>query len=318
MKKVSLIIPVFNTVNLLRRCLESAVNQSYPEMEIICVDDGSTDGSEIILDEYAKRDSRLIVIHQKNKGESAARNAGLKIASGNYIGFMDCDDWIELSMYERMVYEMQSRNVDLAAYGYFISTDFKSVPVKNKKIVSENVFDRTSLYQYVYERDAYKGFTSWIWCKLFKRELLEQNGELLLFDETFRMGADILFFHKAASRVNTAYYIPDPYYHYYQRPTSTSHSSDLEIVVDMINVYQRMIDFMETEGIEQESAIWLKRFKVYWATILGERAYDQGNKFHLQLAQNTMKQYRQEYINTNKQYPDRLKRYDEILAYRLV
>lgn len=81
MKKVSLIIPVFNTVNLLRRCLESAVNQSYPEMEIICVDDGSTDGSEIILDEYAKRDSRLIVIHQKQRRERG-KKCGIKDSVG--------------------------------------------------------------------------------------------------------------------------------------------------------------------------------------------------------------------------------------------
>ena len=82
-RKVSLIIPVYNTVKYLRRCLESAVSQTYENMEIICVDDGSTDGSEKIVDEFAARDGRVIAVHQENRGESNARNTGLRIASGD-------------------------------------------------------------------------------------------------------------------------------------------------------------------------------------------------------------------------------------------
>ena len=88
-KKVSVIIPVYNTLNYLNRCLESVVSQTYQNMEIICIDDGSTDGSEKIVDEFAAKDKRIIAIHQKNRGESNARNTGLRTATGDYIGFMD-------------------------------------------------------------------------------------------------------------------------------------------------------------------------------------------------------------------------------------
>ena len=118
-RKVSLIIPVYNTVKYLRRCLESAVSQTYENMEIICVDDGSTDGSEKIVDEFAARDGRIIAVHQENRGESNARNTGLRIASGDYIGFMDCDDWIEPDMYECLVRELEEAGADMAIAGFY-------------------------------------------------------------------------------------------------------------------------------------------------------------------------------------------------------
>ena len=118
-KKVSLIVPVYNTKKYLRRCLESAVSQTYRNMEIICVDDGSTDGSGEIVDEFAARDSRVIAIHQKNSGESNARNNGLKISSGDYIGFMDCDDWIEPDMYECLAGALEQADADMAIAGFY-------------------------------------------------------------------------------------------------------------------------------------------------------------------------------------------------------
>ena len=90
---VSIIIPIYNTASYLRKCLDSAKNQTYTNLEIICVDDGSTDGSEKIVDEYLD-DDRFVIIHKENSGESSARNTGLLKCTGNYIGFMDCDDWI--------------------------------------------------------------------------------------------------------------------------------------------------------------------------------------------------------------------------------
>ena len=100
---VSVIIPVFNTEKELPRCLKSIVNQSYKELEIICIDDGATDRSGVIIDEFAQRDSRIKVIHKDNGGESSARNIGLKIAKGRYIAFCDCDDYLDTDMYEILV-----------------------------------------------------------------------------------------------------------------------------------------------------------------------------------------------------------------------
>jgi len=96
--EISIIIPVFNVEKYIGICLESVINQTFRNLEIILVNDGSTDGSGKICDEYAARDSRIRVIHQENKGVSAARNEGLRLSSGKYVGFVDGDDWIDDDM----------------------------------------------------------------------------------------------------------------------------------------------------------------------------------------------------------------------------
>ena len=97
--KISVIVPVYNTEKFLNNCIESILNQTHKNLEVIIIDDGSTDNSPAICDEYAKKDSRVKVIHKENGGVSSARNAGLDIASGEYIGFIDGDDVIEPDMY---------------------------------------------------------------------------------------------------------------------------------------------------------------------------------------------------------------------------
>ena len=118
MELISVIIPVYKTANYLPRCLDSVLSQTYTNLEIILVDDGSPDNSGNICDEYAKRDNRIVVIHQMNQGVSAARNAGLKIAKGDYIGFIDSDDYIHTNMYQKLYELIKETNADLAQCRY--------------------------------------------------------------------------------------------------------------------------------------------------------------------------------------------------------
>ncbi len=113
MKTISVIIPVYNTEKELPKCLKSICDQTYKDLEIICIDDGSTDGSSQVLDEFSMKDNRIKVVHQKNGGESNARNTGLKMASGEYIAFCDCDDWIDTDMYEILARELNCENIDM-------------------------------------------------------------------------------------------------------------------------------------------------------------------------------------------------------------
>ncbi len=117
---VSIIVPVYNVRRYLREALDSVINQTYKNLEIIVIDDGSTDGSGRICDLYAKRDSRIKVIHQENKGLSAARNAGLDIMTGEYVGFLDSDDAFEPEMVETMVRRMVENDAEVAACGYTV------------------------------------------------------------------------------------------------------------------------------------------------------------------------------------------------------
>ncbi len=102
-KKVSVIIPVYNVEEFLRECLDSVINQTYKNLEIILIDDGSTDGSGVICDEYEKKDKRIKVAHQENKGVSKARNAGYRLAGGDYVIFLDSDDIFDLALIEKML-----------------------------------------------------------------------------------------------------------------------------------------------------------------------------------------------------------------------
>lgn len=116
---ISVIVPVYNVENYLRDCIESVCAQTYQDLEIILVDDGSTDRSGEICDEFAQRDERIVVVHQKNGGVTQARNTGLRISHGEYIGFVDGDDWIEPNMYASMYREMIDGNADVVMCGHF-------------------------------------------------------------------------------------------------------------------------------------------------------------------------------------------------------
>ena len=168
MKRVSVIIPVYNTAEYLNRCLDSVRHQTYTNLEIICVDDGSTDGSEDIVDEYGRIDSRFIVIHQKNGGESSARNTGLLKSTGDYIGFMDCDDWIEPDMTETLVEATKSSQIDLVGC-YFIKDFLSGKQTRHSENYSQSCAENlvlcinydisTVLWKMLIRRSLFSNFT---------------------------------------------------------------------------------------------------------------------------------------------------------------
>ena len=133
-KKISVIVPIYNVEKYLNRCLDSIINQTYKNLEIILVDDGSPDNCGKICDEYAKKDNRIKVIHKENGGLSSARNAGLDIATGDYIGFVDSDDWIELDMYEYLLNICVKYNSDISRCG-FVYNDEDCYKDENIRIV---------------------------------------------------------------------------------------------------------------------------------------------------------------------------------------
>ena len=114
---ISVIIPVYNVEKYLKKCIDSVINQTYTNLEIILVSDTSPDNCEKICDDYAEKDSRIKVIHKEKNGLSAARNAGIDIASGKYIGFVDSDDYIALDMYELLYKNILKENADISACG---------------------------------------------------------------------------------------------------------------------------------------------------------------------------------------------------------
>ncbi len=312
---ISIIVPIFNTETYLKKCIESIINQTYKNLEIICIDDGSTDASGSIVDDYVKKDYRIRAIHKKNGGESNARNAGLKIMRGDYVGFVDCDDWIEPDMYEKLINVILEKNVDMVASTWFCDRKDSSEKIENRLSVFNEVFDRETLLTYLYRRDDYRGF-AYMWNKLYKRELFyDMYGRLMLFDEDLTLGGDVLYLAKLALNSMRAIYLDNGFYHYNQRDGSGCHTQDLNRLKDWLEAYRRVITYIRLMNIETNVMPWIKRFMAYHSSNIAEIAYNQKNREVLVHCQNIMKQYKKEYIATNQQYPDRIERYRRILKY---
>lgn len=313
MKKISIIIPVYNSEKYLRKCLESVRGQTFSNIEIICVDDGSTDKSKQIIDEFAQVDNRFVVIHQSNKGESNARNVGLKTATGDYIGFLDCDDWIEPDMYEMLLEALEKNQVDIAAAGWVKEYDDKSIVMENKLALKSNVLNQKELMTCVYRRDDYQGF-AYMWNKLYKRALLyDKTGEMILFDEKLKLGGDVLFLAQMLMQAQSAVFIDKAVYHYYQRGDSGCHTKEIERLMDWLKAYEYVIELFQREKIEEDVLIWVKRFLAYHSSNVAEAAYKQKKIDKLRICQEIMRNYETEYLKTNSQYQDRIERYKDIL-----
>ena len=188
--KLSLIVPVYNTRDYLGECLESLIGQTWRDIEIVCVNDGSTDDSARLLQEYARRDERISILTQENRGLSAARNAGLKAVHGEYVLFVDSDDRLNSMACERLVYEILGKEPDLIVFG--ANTIPPEVLSEDKWLGSVlspgDVMVRSGALS---EAMLQPGALPFVWRNCIRRSLLEREG--LLFDESVRYGEDTLF-----------------------------------------------------------------------------------------------------------------------------
>ena len=310
---ISVIVPVYNLEKYLVRCIESIIGQTYKNLEIILIDDGSTDTSGQIIDEFKKKDNRIKVIHKENGGESNARNTGLRMATGEYIAFCDCDDWMDLDMYETLAWELNQENIDMAASGWYKETDSSSQEIRNALPVNSQVFGREELLKYLYMRDSYRGF-AYMWDKLYKREILkDKDGNWILFREDLRLGGDVLYLAEVALNVKRAKYVDRAFYHYYQRDESGCHTKDVTKLREWLKAYELILQRFEEEQIDYKTKDYVKRFLAYHSSNATEIAAVQGQKEAQKEFQRFMEMYKQEYISLNTQYPERIKRYCDLL-----
>jgi len=207
--KISVIIPVYNPGLYLRRCLDSVLGQTYENIEVILVDDGSTDGSDRICDEYAQKDERIVCIHQRNAGVSAARNRGLELCTGEYVHMPDSDDYIERDSYELLLNQMQRLNVDCVAFEYFVN-------YTDKEIVHQNKPNQYGIYSGIESQEKLFAGFQFACTKFIKKTMLEG----LSFREDIRRGEDTLFAASALMRCAKVLFIATPLYHYVQTSDS--------------------------------------------------------------------------------------------------
>lgn len=209
---ISVIIPIYNSAQYLPACLESVLNQTYRDLEVICINDGSTDGSLQILQQLARQDSRLRVIDQKNSGASAARNTGLDLARGEFVAFVDSDDTLEADMYETLLSLQEAHQADIAHCGYKrirMDGSVKEVSGTGLLLVQNWTEAIPCLLTGTY-------FACGLWNKLYRRSLFDQ----VRFDTNLKINEDMLVnvqvFHKAGTTV----FLDAPLYCYYERSQS--------------------------------------------------------------------------------------------------
>lgn len=218
---LSIIIPVYNAERVLERCLDSIIAQTYDNFECLLINDGSTDNSLFICEQFAEKDSRIKVYTQENKGVSSARNFGLKIAKGNWITFVDSDDYLSPIMYENLIKKSNKNSVDvlICAYKYV----FGNI---EKELVRSGVEKYINSHKSI---NFLKG-KSWIgggpWNKIFRKELLVN----LFFDESISFGEDTLFIIAALLRARSIFVTSAAYYYYVQNENSLSHTYNYSIV----------------------------------------------------------------------------------------
>lgn len=233
---ISIIVPIYNVELFLPKCIESLLIQTYQDLEVILVDDGSLDGCAQICDSYQKKDPRIVVIHQPNRGVSAARNAGLAIARGDYIGFVDPDDWVAPEMYGEMLSAIQSTQTDLAICGY----DYYS---------EDGVLDETRCYrvrapEQLSQKELLNRFADMpptvrhgVVNKLFCREIISSNQ----FLTGLHSSEDGLFLLEYTLRIHQAVLIHQPYYKNVVRRGSATHGGlTIDSLADSFMVHDRM------------------------------------------------------------------------------
>lgn len=311
--KISVIIPIYNTYKELPGCLKSICCQTYKDLEIICIDDGSYDGSEKILDEFASKDNRIVAVHQRNNGESNARNKGLKLATGDYVAFVDCDDWIDVKMYEDMIWAMKSEDLDIVAVSWYKEFADQSLEIINELPVLQDAFNQEQLLNYIYKRDYYRGF-AYMWNKLYKREILiGDNGKLILFDESLRLGGDVLYLAQLALNAKKAKYISKAYYHYRQREDSGCHTTDLKKMKDWLSAYKMVVKLFEERGVSEEICDYTSRFMAYHACNAAKLAIKQNDENWKLYFKKIMLENEKIYIKLNNEYPERIDDYKSVL-----
>ena len=231
--KISIIVPVYNVEKYLSKCIDSIINQTYKNIEIILVDDGSTDNSSKICDKYAKKDNRIKVIHKKNGGLSDARNVGIENANGIYVSFIDSDDYVELTMIERLYNSCLKYNSEISCCGKFVEYD--------NKVVLKNIGKDfcVSSKEALVRMLTFDNIDTSAWDKLYLKELFDEiHYPLHVYYED--MGTT----YKLIDSANKVSFIKTPEYHYLIRKGSILNSKFNEKYFSSIKFAEEINDFI--------------------------------------------------------------------------
>lgn len=253
---ISVIIPVYNTEKYISRCVESVINQTYQNFEVILVDDGSTDESARICDEWVEMDTRITSIHQKNQGVSAARNNGLDVSKGEFISFIDSDDWLETEMFQRMIDAIIQFDAEIAACDFY---EYKDSENGKAECLKKNVWGKyqqnTLLEGKVLICELCKTMT--LWNKILKRSLIAEKR----FDPALSYGEDAFFFMEQIVSAKKAVVVPYYGYYYFVNRSGNVVSAPLcKKDKDCLETGKKIYDIAKGTGVPEAGVL-----RIYYA-----------------------------------------------------
>lgn len=273
MVKISVIVPVYNAEQYIRKCLDSIITQTYQNLEIICINDGSQDNTAEILNEYAKADSRLVVIHRQNKGLVSARKEAIKIASGEYVCYVDADDWIDSEMYMIMYNEGIELGGDIVSVG--ICRDFRNgTSYLEPNIIPQGIYRgeeiKNNILPKVIDTDNFFqwGLSLSLCHYAFKKEILIHNQ--LVVDDRIQMGEDAACSIFCLYQCNSIALIDRCLYHYRQSDSSMKRTSKKNSLERCQILYRLMV---QRASIFQEREVLLKKIDYMLFFALLQSAY---------------------------------------------
>ena len=247
-KLISVIVPIYNVESYLDKCISSILTQTYRYLQIILVDDGSTDSSGSICDAYAQRDERIMVIHKENGGLVSARKAGIRAAVGEYVGYVDGDDWIENDMYEHLVRNMNAYNADMAETNHYLDMADESILITSK--IDYGCYDSKQLIPFMLcdERFNECNLKPFVWSKLYKRQML--YSVQISVDNDISVGEDVAVTYPYVLNCKKVIIADYAGYHYVQRKGSIVNSRKCdELYCDMA-----LISYLEKRFIHTDAA----------------------------------------------------------------
>lgn len=260
--KISIVVPIYKVPEqYLRKCIQSICNQTLREIEIILVDDGSPDSCGMICDEYAQKDTRIKVIHKKNAGLSAARNTGVLAASGNWIMFVDGDDWIDSNMCECMYHIGTSKNVDLVMCG--IAKEYQKRSIEYKIMLQDSKVYMGEECKWLQQQLlVYNSNIAVAYAKIIKRNILIENN--IFHDEMLKQGAEGLEFNlRLFEKIKSATFINKSFYHYIYNENSISASHNEENHNFVIRCFEKIEEFIKKSDNAEVLMPWLYNRLLY-------------------------------------------------------
>lgn len=271
--KVSIIVPVYNTAKYLPKCLDSVKNQTLKDIEIICINDGSTDNSLDVLNKYSQEDSRFVILMQENQGQSVARNTGIKLAKGEYIGFVDSDDYIELTMFEKLYENANQNKADISMC--CISTFDENNTYPNDPYMTLDLFPKEFEHK-TFDFNSTSNFLFRIcvtpWNKIFKKNFLLNN--IIFFPEGLFF-EDNVFFYESYFKAKKISLLKEKLYNYRKASsTSTTYGADIK-KLDFYGIFEKIETILKDLNLYKEYKEYFSTHKkntlIYWYKKLNDK-----------------------------------------------